>query len=310
MPTRPAQHARSRPKNKLLDRKLEYMDNTRQRFEKTIATCNELYSTLKSMQHLKSDPPSIKHLFLTVTTSGLTYPELLERVKFYNNKKEIITSFVSKKGRLPVNCADYRLGYTLTPTSKTSRTCIVCMKVSEKPLNGCAHCRESRYCSKECQRKHWPDHKAHCVNVRRTRLQTLSQRVGDHTAKHGYQSVGFWSKRRIENFVDAGAPILRFITDFWNTHKLRVFSEKERKRLCEIVECLYGHLSKPDRAVFDDLVNTDIGVIDLRNSRSARIICRFFRQIRIRKLSVISKRHSEFYSKAPVDVLFEIGGFI
>ena len=46
------------------------------------------------------------------------------------------------------------------------------------------------------------------------------------------------------------------------------------------------------------------------HNRSARVICRFFRQMRLRQLSILSKSHRDFYTSSPTDVLCEIRGFI
>ncbi|KAI9004961.1 Glyoxalase/Bleomycin resistance protein/Dihydroxybiphenyl dioxygenase [Hyaloraphidium curvatum] len=44
-----------------------------------------------------------------------------------------------------------------------ARLCTSC----SKPDAGlrCSRCRKTRYCDAECQRKHWPEHKKHCVRV-------------------------------------------------------------------------------------------------------------------------------------------------
>ncbi|KAG1782373.1 hypothetical protein EV702DRAFT_378204 [Suillus placidus] len=45
--------------------------------------------------------------------------------------------------------------------------CTQCQMSLEKPLK-CAKCKSVWYCSKECQKKHWPTHKSRCHEVERS----------------------------------------------------------------------------------------------------------------------------------------------
>lgn len=40
--------------------------------------------------------------------------------------------------------------------------CSACDLISPTPLFGCTRCRIVAYCNRECQKKHWPDHKVQC----------------------------------------------------------------------------------------------------------------------------------------------------
>ncbi|KXZ50374.1 hypothetical protein GPECTOR_16g547 [Gonium pectorale] len=42
------------------------------------------------------------------------------------------------------------------------RVCFACSVPSTK-MQKCSRCQQARYCSKECQRQHWRDHKAECA---------------------------------------------------------------------------------------------------------------------------------------------------
>ncbi len=45
----------------------------------------------------------------------------------------------------------------------TKRTCFVCRKTG-KGVNRCTECKYAFYCSVDCQRKHFPEHKIFCKN--------------------------------------------------------------------------------------------------------------------------------------------------
>ncbi|KAJ7114325.1 hypothetical protein C8R44DRAFT_227342 [Mycena epipterygia] len=45
-------------------------------------------------------------------------------------------------------------------------SCTNCHKIDpDLKLSRCGRCKEAWYCSKECQKKHWPKHKEFCRNV-------------------------------------------------------------------------------------------------------------------------------------------------
>lgn len=44
-----------------------------------------------------------------------------------------------------------------------SNVCATCQSLSKTlSLRKCSQCKSVRYCSVECQRKHWPEHKKEC----------------------------------------------------------------------------------------------------------------------------------------------------
>lgn len=51
-------------------------------------------------------------------------------------------------------------GTVVMPEKMSSRVCFWCF--SPGALDKCSRCEESRYCSQECQKAHWSDHKRFC----------------------------------------------------------------------------------------------------------------------------------------------------
>jgi len=47
--------------------------------------------------------------------------------------------------------------------SKVKKICLCCLMEVQTNLI-CTNCRVGRYCSKQCQLKHWPVHKNSCKN--------------------------------------------------------------------------------------------------------------------------------------------------
>lgn len=39
---------------------------------------------------------------------------------------------------------------------------VSCRALLERPLRRCSRCKGPQYCSRECQKSHWPDHKSEC----------------------------------------------------------------------------------------------------------------------------------------------------
>ena len=56
--------------------------------------------------------------------------------------------------------------------------CLVCGKPT---LNRCSGCHEAFYCCKEHQKKHWPAHRATCLNSRIARGKGLALKNGKIT---------------------------------------------------------------------------------------------------------------------------------
>ncbi|KAF8996165.1 ankyrin repeat-containing domain protein [Cyathus striatus] len=55
---------------------------------------------------------------------------------------------------------------------RSEKACAACGE-KEKPLKNCAKCQVARYCSRECQRSHWPTHKKSCKPFNAANTVTL-----------------------------------------------------------------------------------------------------------------------------------------
>ena len=47
---------------------------------------------------------------------------------------------------------------------RCKRRCAAC-GIEERKLRRCARCRTVSYCSVDCQRQHWPEHKQRCKQL-------------------------------------------------------------------------------------------------------------------------------------------------
>ena len=48
------------------------------------------------------------------------------------------------------------------------RCCVGCLTTAQKkPLKQCSGCHLIKYCSTECQRKNWPNHKKTCARIKK-----------------------------------------------------------------------------------------------------------------------------------------------
>lgn len=54
---------------------------------------------------------------------------------------------------------------------KSGRNCFNCKKGTVVKMKACGDCRMAVYCSKECQRENWPDHKQKCAFLSRMKIE-------------------------------------------------------------------------------------------------------------------------------------------
>jgi len=83
------------------------------------------------------------------------------------------------------------------------RTCDICGSLSKEILLGCGACRKYRYCSKECQRAHWPEHKLECRILSRERLMHIGEIIMKKSRTID-EFLKFYTKNRMDSIIDAG----------------------------------------------------------------------------------------------------------
>jgi len=76
---------------------------------------------------------------------------------------EVYTAIWSKGTSNPsaTNQAEVKQALTKAQQSFQNNTCIRCGKANSHSL--CARCQKVKYCSRECQKEHWKEHKQFCV---------------------------------------------------------------------------------------------------------------------------------------------------
>ncbi|KAG2067525.1 hypothetical protein BDR04DRAFT_1104946 [Suillus decipiens] len=90
-----------------------------------------------------------------------------------NNSSEIPRVLVVQHAIHPENDKEFRSTAVSSEFLKESQKrmfrvqCTQCQTALEKPLK-CTKCKSVWYCSKECQKKHWPTHKPRCHEVERS----------------------------------------------------------------------------------------------------------------------------------------------
>ncbi len=69
-------------------------------------------------------------------------------------------------------------GQEVASKSSKSHCCVKCQKIEQcgKPFARCSGCQLVRYCSRDCQKQHWKEHKALCMSVRAFKVDDNAQR--------------------------------------------------------------------------------------------------------------------------------------
>ena len=83
-------------------------------------------------------------------------------------------------------------------------------------LHQCASCRREWYCSKECQKKHWPKHKEYCAVLRESRKATVHDLTSIQDPEHRMAARMARAGRCMDkdDFVGAEQEYRRLINDF------------------------------------------------------------------------------------------------
>lgn len=130
--------------------------------------------------------------------------------------------------------------------AKIMRTCELCGIESEKILFGCGSCRKYRYCSKECQRAHWPEHKYECRILSRERLMHLGKIIMKKKRSID-EFLNFYTKNRLESIVDAGCGANSLAHIIRIDCKADQCNDSQAKQLGEKLSYLYGIAMKEEK---------------------------------------------------------------
>lgn len=61
------------------------------------------------------------------------------------------------------------------PRGQLQKRCGHCKVATSKPLSLCSGCRAVRYCCREHQSAHWPEHKENCKKIKKYRNQMTKE---------------------------------------------------------------------------------------------------------------------------------------
>lgn len=155
--------------------------------------------------------------------------------------------------------------------NKISSICIVC-GITDDKMYKCIKCKERFYCSSDCQRKDWPNHKNYCVL---------------HDKKPRYYKIidAIFQTSSFSVFVNSLAFLLpekmlgacKVNEDngiFYFNVKTLLISEAD---FCEDKEAIYSHLNKfkDDKIMLFDFTlvtecensNLSVGTLDIKNCK-------------------------------------------
>ena len=137
-----------------------------------------------NMANASSSGSGVKDLVMIEDVPGI-YQSLEETYKgkydqiAANQKEEFLgdtsEAWQKEAGRI-LDTLDSDVAQTLISSQKayassgsTTSSCAQCHDPS--PKQRCSNCKQARYCSRECQTKHWPRHKTRCCNSTSTTIK-------------------------------------------------------------------------------------------------------------------------------------------
>ncbi|KAI1254475.1 hypothetical protein MGN70_003879 [Eutypa lata] len=119
---------------------------------------------------------------------------------------------------------------TSTVTAKCSSS--RCWKKPSSSLLFCARCKKARYCNKECQKKHWEEHKPFCqpVATEDPEAQALAREIGLPSPTDGFVSL------RMGGLVATGKDTPENLTLFFSRQCEHIKQWHEEHRM-EVLLC-------------------------------------------------------------------------
>lgn len=109
-------------------------------------------------KELDAEDPMAPH-----STAGVSRPPIYRGQVYFKTEAEAENAMVEMAA----------MGINAEPTGVVRvRVCAACDKPDfEKVFKACSRCLAPRYCSKKCQKEHWPEHKHHCCPKNRRRVK-------------------------------------------------------------------------------------------------------------------------------------------
>jgi tetratricopeptide (TPR) repeat protein len=85
--------------------------------------------------------------------------------------------------------------------SSSNRKCLFCLKDVESDLR-CSRCRTARYCSQECQKRHWKVHKNLCMDSNsENSIEKLDMKAINHAQQGSYPKAEKLYRKLLNNLI-------------------------------------------------------------------------------------------------------------
>ena len=106
----------------------------------------------------------ISELLQEDSISQLLSPEITQTAQQF--QPEGISNFAEQLLQQDMNPFTLLGNHQSESSSLAEPKCAFCHSKPVEPLKKCLGCKKVFYCRKECQTKHWRDHKPHCRQVK------------------------------------------------------------------------------------------------------------------------------------------------